>query len=172
MSQPTPEFSRPVPLARLGPEAFRQEIEATAEEREQLARRFDLFALDRLAGIVTLRRLIGGRIRLEATFEAEFAQICVVTLDPVAGRLAEAFSLLYGPPDDAQAELDLDVDEPVYEPLIGDAIDIGEALAQELSLALPEFPRQPGAVVELPAAPGSEGGALAELTRLRRPLRN
>jgi hypothetical protein len=42
----------------------------------------------------------------------------------------------------------LSEDEPALEPLTGDAIDIGEAVAQELSLALPEFPRQPDAAIE------------------------
>ena len=36
-------------------------------------------------------------------------------------------------------------DEVAFEPLIGEAIDIGEAVAQEFSLALPRFPRSAGA---------------------------
>ena len=39
-----PEFSRRVPLARLGPEPFRQDIAAGEAERDALARRFDLVA--------------------------------------------------------------------------------------------------------------------------------
>lgn len=168
MSGPTPEFSRPVALAQLGPEPFRKEIEATADERQRLARRFDLVVLDRLAAVVALQRLNGKLIRLEAVFEAEFAQICVVTLDPVPGRVAEAFSLLYGPVDDEGVEIEIDVDEPAFEPLTGDAIDIGEAVAQELSLALPAFPRLPDAVVDLLDTPGAEDGPFASLERLRR----
>jgi uncharacterized metal-binding protein YceD (DUF177 family) len=168
MSGPTPEFSRPVALAQLGPEPFRKEIEATADERQRLARRFDLVALDRLAAVVALQRLNGKLIRLEAVFEAEFAQICVVTLDPVPGRVAEAFSLLYGPVDDERVEIEIDVDEPAFEPLTGDAIDIGEAVAQELSLALPAFPRLSDAVVDRLDTPGPEDGPFASLERLRR----
>jgi uncharacterized metal-binding protein YceD (DUF177 family) len=168
MSEPTPEFSRLVPLARLGPEPFRPQIEATEEECECLARRFDLVTLDRLTAVVTLHRQTDGLIRLEAVFEAEFAQVCVVTLDPVPAKIAHPFALLYGPAADAQAEIELDADEPVFEPLTGDAIDIGEAVAQELSLSLPDFPRLPDAAVEPIEADEPDGGAFAELMKLRR----
>ena len=168
----TPEFSRLVPLARLGWQPLRTTIEATAAERERLAQRFDLVAFARLCAVVTLQRVGSEQIRLEAAFEAEFVQSCVVTLDPVPGRIAQTFSLVYGPPEDQQAEIEIDVDAPVFEPLTGDAIDIGEAVAQELSLALPEFPRLPDAVVDPAAAPESEDGPFAALERLRRAMQH
>lgn len=169
MSGPAPEFSRLVGLARIGREPLRVEIDASAEECARLARRFGLVTLDRLAAVVTLSRETGGRVRLDASFEAEFAQDCVVTLDPVADRIASSFSLVYGPAEDGSAELDIDADGPVFEPLDGDAIDIAEAVAQELSLALPEFPRLPDAEIE-PLADGEpEDGPFAGLAKLNRP---
>jgi uncharacterized metal-binding protein YceD (DUF177 family) len=169
MSGLTPEFSRLVPVASLGLEPFRQDIAATAEERARLVRRLDLVALDRLTATVTLHRHSGGLIALEASFEAEFVQNCVVTLEPVAGAVAEKFALLYGPPEGEQGEIELDIDEPVFQPLTGDAIDIGEAVAQELSLALPEFPRDPDAAIEFAAGAEPEGGPFAALEKLRGP---
>jgi uncharacterized metal-binding protein YceD (DUF177 family) len=148
MNDITPEFSRLVPVARLGAEPFRQRIEATPEEREQLAQRFDLLALDRFAAEVELRRQGGQVIVLEATFAAEFEQCCTVTLEPVRNAIADRFSLVYAPVTDEELEIALSGDEPAFEPLTDDAIDIGEAVAQELSLALPEFPRRPDATVE------------------------
>jgi len=62
---------------RIGPQPFRQRIEATTpDERERLSRRFDLLvSLDRLTATVDLYREGGGEvIRLEASFEAEFVQ--------------------------------------------------------------------------------------------------
>ena len=168
MSGGAPEFSRPVPLARLGPAPFRQEIEATADERERLARRFDLVALDRLSATVTLCRRDGDAILLEAEFEAEFAQTCVLTLEPVGGKLARSFTLLYGPAGEDGTEIDLGVDETVFEPLTGEAVDIGEAVAQELSLALPEFPRDPDAVIDAAAAETADT-PFAALARLYDP---
>jgi len=139
-----PEFSRLVPLARLGSKPFRQRIEATAEERSRLARRFDLVALDRLTATVALRCQEGEIVLLDAEFEAAFVQACVVTLDPVPGVVSGSFSLRYGAVDKSGPEADPG-DDRVFEPLIGEAIDIGEAVAQELSLALPEFPHHPDA---------------------------
>ena len=170
MSNSVPEFSRLVPLAQLGSEPFQTTIEATPEERERLAERFDLVVLDRLAAVVMLQRVSGERIRLDATFEAEFVQSCVVTLDHVPGRVAQTFSLVYAPLEEQQTEIDIDVDEPVFEPLTGDAIDIGEAVAQELSLALPDFPRLAEAFIDPLEAAEAEDSQFAALERLRRSL--
>jgi len=172
MSEPAPEFSRPVSLARLGWEPFHQHLEATAEERERLARRFDLVALDHLTAVVTLHRQNGGLIRLEAAFAAEFTQDCVVTLEPVAGKLDEEFALVYGPADNEEGEIDIDAEAPVFEPLPLDAIDIGEAVAQELSLALPEFPRDPDAIIDPATTTETEAGPFAALAKLPRPGQN
>jgi len=146
MSGVAPEFSRPVPLTRLGARPLRQTIAAGETERAALARRFALLSLDRLEAVVELARESGGTILLTAEFSADFAQECVVTLDPVPGSIEACFTLRYGPPD-AEPESEAD-DDPAFEPLTGDAIDIGEAVAQEFSLSLPPFPRAPDAVVE------------------------
>ena len=172
MTETIPEFSRVVPLARLGLEPFCQQIEATADEREGLARRFDLVSLDRLTATVTLRRQEGELILLEAEFEAEFAQECVITLEPVADRLVGSFSLLYGPVDDARAQVEPGTDDPVFEPLIGDAIDVGEAVAQELSLALPEFPHHPDAPIDAAAVAEPADSPFAALAGLRKPAQD
>jgi uncharacterized metal-binding protein YceD (DUF177 family) len=168
MGDIVPEFSRLVPLLRLGVEPFRQRIEATAEEREKLTKRLDLLALDRLVAEVELRRQNGEIILMEAAFEAEFEQCCTVTLDPLRGTISDRFSLIYGPVKDDEQLVSLTGDEPAFEPLSGDSIDIGEAVAQELSLALPEFPRHPDATIDdlVPTEPAEE--PFAALARLRK----
>jgi uncharacterized metal-binding protein YceD (DUF177 family) len=163
MNANRPEFSRIIPLAQLGSEPFRQEVAATESEREALARRFDLLGLDRLAAEVELIRQGSGIILLNASFEAAFVQSCAVTLDPVAGAMAANFALRYGPPD-TESE-DGAGDGPAFEPLTGDFIDIGEAVAQEFSLALPSFPRSPGATLEVEKPP-ADAGPFAALSRL------
>jgi hypothetical protein len=166
MSDPRPEFSRLVPLARLGTEPFRQEIAAGESERAGLARRFGLVSLDRLAAVAELKRETGGTILLTAAFAAEFAQECVVTLEPVAGSVESSFALRYGPPEN-EPESD-DDDGPAFEPLSAEAIDIGEAVAQEFSLCLPPFPRAPGAVIADDAPEAAGDGPFAPLGRLVR----
>lgn len=164
---PRPEFARPVPLARLGGETYRQKIVATEAERVALTRRFDLISLDSLVAQAALVREPAGTILLTAAFEAVFEQECIVTLDPVAGSIAAQFQLRYGAPD-READAPGGEDAPAFEPLDGDAIDIGEAVAQEFSLALPPFPRATNATLEAeePETPGE--GPFATLEKFRR----
>ncbi|MBO0739631.1 MAG: DUF177 domain-containing protein [Alphaproteobacteria bacterium] len=164
----TPEFSRLVPLERVGAEPYRQRIEANPQERERLAQRFDLLALDFFAADVELHRQNGKTVFLNAAFHAEFEQCCGATLEPVRGEISDRFSLVYGPAEEEEQDITVSEDEPAFEPLAGDAIDIAEAVAQELSLALPEFPRDPNAAIDdlLPAEPIE--GPFTSLGRLRK----
>lgn len=138
-AEATPEFARPMPPPLPGTAERVRKISADAEERAALARRFDLLSLDRLEAEVRLQRLAGGLVRLRAHFRADVVQACIVTLDPVASCIDEDFTLFYGPVEEGR-EIRLDGAEELVEPLIDDTIDIGEAVAQQLSLALDPFP--------------------------------
>jgi uncharacterized metal-binding protein YceD (DUF177 family) len=147
MTAVSPEFSRRVQLARLGAHEAIYPIRAEAEEREALARRFDLLSLDRLEAEIRLQRLAGGMVRLTGRLAAAVVQACVVSLEPVASVLEQDFTVLYGPAEPGKSEMvDLETDEA--EAFDGDAIDIGEAVAQQLALALDPYPRAPGASLE------------------------
>jgi uncharacterized metal-binding protein YceD (DUF177 family) len=161
------EFTRRVSLVRIGGEPFRQHIAADAAERGALARRFELVTLDRLEADIELVREPGGTILLSAAFTAEFAQQCIVTLDPVAGSVNEPFRLRYGPPE-VEDTVPLGEGDPAFEPLDDESIDIGEAIAQEFSLALPPFPRAPDAVIATEPEEDRAEGPFAALTGLRR----
>jgi uncharacterized metal-binding protein YceD (DUF177 family) len=154
-----PEFSRRVKLARIGTEPYRQRITASEGERAALARRFDLVSLDRLEAAVELIPKDERTILLRADFDAAFEQRCIVTLDPIGGVLAEGFELLYGPPEAEEAAAGMVGEDVAFEPLIGDAIDIGEAVAQEFSLALPPFPRSPDIPIDNAAETESDSAA-------------
>jgi len=94
-------------------------------------------------------------------------QSCVVTLDPVGGAVSEEFTLLYGPPETEAEAGETVEDEIAFEPLVGNAIDVGEAVAQQFSLALPPFPRSPDASLDAETPTADEGGPLAAaLSRL------
>lgn len=163
-----PEFSRRVPLGRIGAEPVRREITASAAERTALAGRFGLVALDRLSASVELVRQGRNLVLLRAAFEGEFVQSCVVTLEPVAGAIAERFSLLYGPSEaEDEATGAIAAADGAFEPFVGDGIDIGEAVAQEFSLALPPFPRRPdaGFAAEEPQNDGPFAGLARRLVR-------
>jgi uncharacterized metal-binding protein YceD (DUF177 family) len=165
MSGPAPEFSRIIPLARVGFAPFEQEIAATPAECAALAERFGLLGLDRLTARVMLERKPGETILLSAEWDAAFTQECVVSLEPVPGTAGERFELRYGPPD---MEGEDDAEAPAFEPLEDDEIDVGEAVAQEFSLSLPPFPHLPDAVLEIGEEPEEEG-PFAVLGRLKPP---
>ncbi|HZS82616.1 MAG TPA: DUF177 domain-containing protein [Stellaceae bacterium] len=166
---PRPEFSRIVSVAHLGEGDEVHRLAADAAERAALARRFGLLALERFEVEARLSRERGGGVRLAAQIAAELVQECVVSLEPVAGLIAEEFTLFYRPGASDRHEV-VEAEAEEVEPLVGDEVDIGEAAAQQLSLAIDPFPRAPGA--HLPAPPEDTGAALphpfAALERLRR----
>lgn len=143
--RPQTEFARPVDIARLPTGGATHDIAATPAERAALAKRFELLALDRLEAQVRISRLAGGFLRLAAELSADVVQACAVTLDPVASRLEDQFTLLYGAAvkEDAR-EVVLNGEAEIIEPLPEGILDIGEAVAQQLSLALDPYPRAPG----------------------------
>ena len=146
-----PEFSRVAAIARLAGEPAAYRFGANAAEREALARRLGLLSLDRFEVEARLARAVGGGVRLEGRIAADLVQECVVTLEPVPGSVEEAFAILYrrqAPRSDS-----VDPDGEDVEPLEGEEIDVGEAAAQQLSLAIDPFPRAPDATLpETPAA--------------------
>lgn len=143
-----------VSVARLPADGARYEIVANAAERAALARRFDLVALDRLEADIRLRAVAGG-IRLEARLEAAVVQECVVLLENFLSEVTEEFSLLYRA-DEEEREVELSPEEDI-EILSGEEIDIGEAVAQQLSLVLDPHPRAPD--LEAREADAREAGA-------------
>ena len=178
MSETMSEFSRLVPLEELRGGQVRQAIEATEEERRGLARRLGLAAIASLTATVTVDSRKSGKIVVvEGRFEAEVTQTCVVTLEPLVRTVSESFALRLAPepgPDDA-AIIDVDpVTEDEPEPIEGDSVDIGELVAQHLSLALDPYPRAEGASLDadtLAAAGGADDaaaeGPFAKLARLK-----
>jgi uncharacterized metal-binding protein YceD (DUF177 family) len=143
----SPEFSRRVELARVGAHQALYPISAEPEERDALARRFDLLSLGRLEAEIRLQRLAGGMIQVRGRLTADVVQACVISLEPVASSVEQDFTVLYGRTETGKSVMvDLDTDEA--EPFDGDAIDIGEAVAQQLALALDPYPRAPGATLE------------------------
>jgi hypothetical protein len=172
---PPAEFSRLTAADQIGPQETGREIVANATERARLAERFGLLALDRLTATVSLRRGSGGVIEVRGRFEAEVVQACVVTLEPVRSRLSEDFAIAFGIGATAGAGaviVGLEGEDPPEE-LVEGRIDLGEAVAQQLAVALDPYPHAPGAGEKPEAADQGEAGAektaspFAALARLR-----
>jgi uncharacterized metal-binding protein YceD (DUF177 family) len=113
-----------------------------------------------------LQPLAPGVVRAEGMLQARIVQTCVVTLEPFESDLAEAFAVRFVPEAEVAEEIDFEAEDEI--PYAGAAIDLGEAAAEQLALALDPYPRKPG--VALPAhEAGEQDGAFAALSRLRRP---
>lgn len=171
----TPEFSRTVPVDAIGGGGHPVGIEATEGERRALAQRFGWLGIDRLDATARLLARAGG-IDALGTLHAEIARPCVATGDPVHETIEEAFAIHFvpegqaAPADDDEVELDED-DLDIVE-FDGRAVDIGEAVAQSLALAVDPFPRSPEADAKLRAAGilgEGETGPFAALKDMFRP---
>ena len=185
--EPVPEFSRPIPRERLGGQILIEEISATPQERTALARRFRLLGLGLLRATAKIepgdgahRKNGAGLLRLSGHLSAEVSQACVVTLEPVPSRIEEDFTLVYSLETEPAlalvevAEVVVDPEaEDSPEPLGAGGLDLGEAVAQQLAVALDPYPRVSGAALaEAPGTPANPesgpGRGFAVLEALKR----
>ncbi len=140
-----PEFPRPLALDRLGAAPFATEVVATPAECAALAARLGVPDLLAFSCRFRLHRADAGRIAAEAAFSARLVRECVVTLDPFETEQTEAFRVVFVPAGSESEDDDPESDdEIVYE---GVAIDLGEAAAEQLALALDPYPHSPGATL-------------------------
>lgn len=147
---PAPEFSRTIDVEKLADAGSHFKIEANQDERAALARRFDILGVDALKAEVSLRVGAKGTVRLEGHLEAAVRQACIVTLVEVPAGIDERFVRVYAPAatrDEAEVTVDLDAEDPP-DSLVNGIVDMGEAVAEQLALALDPYPRAPGAVFD------------------------
>ena len=129
------------------------------DERAAIAKRLGLASLDRIEAHVTLERS-GETVRAEGRLMAALDQSCVITGDPVAAHVDEAFAILFTPepteatPDDEIELGSSDCDVVFYD---GAQIDLGGAIADTLALSLDPYPRSAGADAAL-----KEAGVMTE----------
>lgn len=178
-----PEFSRPVRIDTLGAGPRQLAIDADEAERAALARRFGIPNIARLEAELSLSRT-GGSIDASGLLRAKVTQSCVATGEPVEATIDEPFRIRFMPqPETAPApeeEIELseeDLDIVFYE---GAAVDVGEAVAETLSLSLDPWPRAPGADQALKGAgvkseeeaqPGQAAGPFSALAALKDKLK-
>jgi uncharacterized metal-binding protein YceD (DUF177 family) len=139
----TPEFPRPHRLDQIGAGASQATVTAGETERVALAQRFGLIAIDSLEASYTLKREAAG-VRAAGHLSARVTQACVVTGEPVPATVEEDFDIRFVPeaaPGQDEIELSEDECDTVF--FTGGTIDLGEAAAETLALALDPFPRSP-----------------------------
>jgi uncharacterized metal-binding protein YceD (DUF177 family) len=147
----TPEFSRPIALDRIGLKDKSYEISADETERAALADRLGIPAVKSFDATIRLRLTgSGGIVRLSGHIKAELTQICGVTLEPIPTSVEEDFTRLYSvEARDERAEVVIEMDEEdAPDPVENGHVDMGDAAAEHLALAMDPFPRAPGAAFE------------------------
>lgn len=163
----TPEFSRRYSLAEIGSAPRAVAIEADESERAALAKRFGLVSLDHLAAEAQLRAVAAG-IEAEGTIRGHVMQSCVATGTPLHAQIEEPFHILFAPEtglDADEIELDAEALDCVHHD--GLTVDLGEAVAQTLGLALDPFPRAPDADETLKAAGVLQEGETGPFAKLK-----
>lgn len=147
----TPEFSRPERIDAIGDGERRITIAADAAERAAVATRFGLLAIDRLEATLTVRRENGG-VEVRGTVSAAVTQACSITGDPLPVSIDEPVALQFVESLDGGEEVELGEDALDTIEIEGGAIDLGEAAAETMALALDPFPRSPRAAAVLKEA--------------------
>lgn len=147
------EFSHIVKLGDIGAGPTRLHIVASADQRTALAKRFDLESLDMLEADLSLSRDARG-VLAEGSFAAKLAQYCIATHDPVPTEMNEALAIRFvaepAHGEDAEIELDADDCDTIFHD--GQIVDLGEAVAQSMGLALNPYPRSASAETALKKA--------------------
>ena len=139
----TPEFSRMVDRRGLTEDAV--SLAADQSEREALAKRFGLIAIDRLEATLTLEA-DGEAVDASGTLSADIVQSCAVSGDDLPVRISEPVTLRFVPEAPIEAE-EIEVEESELDeiPYSGTSFDLGEAVAQSLALAIDPFATGPDA---------------------------
>lgn len=158
------ELSRVIELGRIGPAGLDVRVDAGTAECGALAQRMNL------PSVLSLRcdfhlSLDGEAVDARGHLRARVVQTCIVSLEEFEATVEERFQVRFVPSGTESDDEDPDsIDELPYE---GHAIDVGEAAAEQLGLALDPYPRMPGAT--LPDDVTAEHtGAFAALAALRR----
>ncbi|MFM9853148.1 MAG: YceD family protein [Sphingomonadaceae bacterium] len=137
------EFSRAFRLDTIGTTARSVTIEASVDERAALAQRFGLVALDSLTATATLVQQ-STAIIASGMLDAALTQSCIASAEDVPAIISEPFSIHFVASladDETPDELELLADDCDSVEHDGQSVDLGEAVAQSLGLALNPFPR-------------------------------
>lgn len=132
------------------------DLTPNAEARAKIAGELGLLDLPLLSFKGRITAAMSDAWELKAKLVAQVIQPSVVTLEPVSADIAEEVHRNFSPhvatPDGEEAEMLDDETEP-----LGQYIDLQTLMIEELSLALPLYPRLPGE--ELDEAPAAEDEA-------------
>jgi uncharacterized metal-binding protein YceD (DUF177 family) len=137
------EFSRPLDLRQIGDKPV--QVVANDAERAALAARFALVRIDRLEADLKLS-VAGDVVAAHGRLRAAIVQSCAVSSADLPVTIDEPIALRFVPePSITAPEIELEereLDDVFY---TGTTIDLGEAVAQSLALAIDPYATGPDA---------------------------
>ncbi len=160
-----------------GTEPVAGRIEFGESERAKIVSLLGIESLDHFTFDYALDPRRKGRFQLTGELEADLAQRCVVTLEPVVEAVREHVSLECRPEEqiEATAAADAvaqpeDLSEGPPAPIVGNKVDLGALATEILASAINPYPRKPDAAFDWQdpkstgdAAPASPFAELAKL---------
>ncbi len=140
----TSELHCLIPVERIGAQGLDIVVEANATERAALARRMGIADVQSLVCRFQLKHSRADRFNAIGHLSAQVVQACVVSLEDFSAAVDEHFRLRFVPVGEETGAID--PEDPVDEIGYRDGVlDLGEAAAEQLGLALDPYPRRPGA---------------------------
>lgn len=139
-------------------------IEASEEERADLSHRFGVVSISSATADLTIQREGGHIVHVHGQFHCTVTQECVVTLElietvlsePVEGWFADketmvSFAAAKKERQVAKSQAEVEIIEEKDDPeaIIEGRIDLGELVAQHISLAIPLYPHKEGVKFEV-----------------------
>jgi uncharacterized metal-binding protein YceD (DUF177 family) len=157
-SEPDP-WRAPVIVAQIPDTGLHRELEASASERQAMAKLAGLREVLSAHAAFDVVPKSGGRFQVTGHVRARIGQTCVVTLDPIESEIEEEVDLMFAPEAEARRLADLIeegqddeappevVDSP--EAILNGIIDLGRLATDAVFLAIDPYPRKEGAVFEV-----------------------
>jgi uncharacterized metal-binding protein YceD (DUF177 family) len=149
-----PEFSFLVNCNNVQETGKTFETEASVQECTALAKRFGLLSLERLKLKAFASRQSAEVVLLQCDFTANYVQKCVISLKPLKKNIDCTFERLYSSsfeqcfgqesePQEEYIQNTEDAPDPP-DPIINGFFNLGESVAEQLSLEIDPFPRSVG----------------------------
>jgi uncharacterized metal-binding protein YceD (DUF177 family) len=144
----------------------------TPAERSAVANALGMVSLASVTSSYRIEHLAGGGYRLKGRVAADGEQACVVSLEPIAAHLDEAFDVEFWPELETNegGEDKTILDDREVEPLTGGAIPVGRIVYETISAALDPYPRKDGATfnwTDQPPDNGKKVSPFAALAKLK-----
>lgn len=143
----TPELSCTIKLSELGSGATDGTVAADDAQRGALAKRFNIPRITSLNATYKLQ-FREEKIFFTGVIDSHLEQRCVISGEPFSVQITEDFDIIFtekSEPAASEEEIELAAEDCDIMEFEGKQIDIGEAIAQTLYLALDPYPRGPDA---------------------------